>query len=85
MDARSASSGPCEAVLLHKQGLDLRLKEFQEQKKRIEEVHRRLSRKWDDKVLESILSFDHDLNSYAQPLRDVLWTQTKQLKRFYEV
>lgn len=73
--------GPCEQIILQKAGLDLRLKEFFEQNRRIQDVHRRLMRKYDGKVVESILSFEHDLNSYAEPIRNILKEQTEKLRK----
>ena len=62
---------PCEDLLLLKQGLDLRLKEFKEEKKRIEDIRWRLSRKFDERFNEQLLAIeDGELSSYSRPLRD---------------
>ena len=66
-------------TVLFKQGLDHRLNAFQEQKRRIDDVQFRLNQRFDAKLVDGILSFEHDLHTYAKPIRDLLKQQTQKL------
>jgi len=55
--------------------------EFEEERRRITHTQWRLSRKWDELMAESVLSFEHDLNAYAAPIRSALREQLASVKR----
>ena len=71
---------PCEEIIVYKQGLDLRLKEFMEEKRRIVDTQWRLQRAWDEKIVDSVVSLETDLRGYSKPLRTVLQKQTDDLR-----
>ena len=59
---------PCADLVLLKQGLDLRLEGLLSEHKRILSTQKELDQKYNELVLESALSFEHDLNSYTKKL-----------------
>mmetsp|Transcript_7830 Transcript_7830/g.18893 ORF Transcript_7830/g.18893 Transcript_7830/m.18893 type:complete len:210 (+) Transcript_7830:89-718(+) len=70
-------SAPCDELLLHKQGLDLRLTEFREQHRRILETHEALTNRLAQLETEELLA----KASRQNPMRALLKKQAGQLKQ----
>lgn len=72
---------PCEDVLIFKQGCDLRLAQFQQVKRRIDETQDHLTRKWNEIQTEKILSFRHEHSQAHERLRATLKNSAKEYNR----